>query len=1062
MAPDKGMRMRMTYMVLFAVFMVWGSGNLAADDTEILGAMSGRVDPNVLIIFDTSASMAVEDIPAESYRSEVGYVGAYERDVVYRWQNETNSGRWTKIADRKTLDRTCVSAGIAQELVANGQSWGRINTDPPFDCGEWHKELDLRLGNYLNYEYVSAGLPKRSRLNAAKEVVKQIIEQYPDIRFGLMQFNDGNSHSSDDTEGGRLSDHGDINDRSSVERLKADIDAFSAETYTPLAETLAEAGLYFAGQPSWFNNLTYKSPIDIECRSNFIILMTDGESTRDQDLRLYQSQGYMVHGTIGDYDGDGNETVTYALGGTDYVDDVAAYLYENDLMPMLGAGDPNYEKQNIITHTIGFKHSHRLLQETAKNGGGRYFTAGSTSGLSRAFDKIMDDVENARNVFVAPSVPVSRVNGVYAGDFLYRAMFKPEASSGLWRGNLKKYRLDSIGRILDQNSQPAVDSGGFFIDSASSFWSNGIDGQQVDAGGAGALLVHHASRKLYTCISNDEPHLPAGTVAFSIANKENIPLEVLGVDSDEQRRAVINDVHGFEKDWVMGDVLHSEPVVVHYDTNRDNQVDADDDALIFVGTNAGLMHAFWDSTGQEQWGFIPPHHLARLKRLSDGDNAHDYFVDGPPVVVTHETSGRENKILIFGDRRGGSSYTALDITDYNEPVWKYSVGEDILGDDAENLGQSWGRPQQVIIATGSASTRQVVLLPGGYDPNQDAAEPAAVDTHGRAVLSVELESGRIGPFKFYHDENNADMTHCIVDVVGVDPDGDGIANSIYAPDLNGNMFAFTDEAADGSWRKLRLFSATNGDMQRKIFYSPDVVRILGDPTPGDNETESVIGEMIYFGTGDRAHPNETKVQNRFYAIKNFWWDTEHFTTLTDHMGAAGDGDLHDATPNLIVQGTTQERENANDEIETRMGWFIDLEARGEKVVSSPVVYNRTVYFTTFVPHATHNSDIEDPCDANNGGMGEARLYGVDYKDGRAVHDHWSNVIENDPETGDEIASGGKADRFVVIGNSIPSAPMIAIRDGVAMLYVGVAGKLFAISPLNAPEMKMYYWREIKP
>lgn len=1063
------MRVRTIFMkkhgwMLSILILLLSAATAGSDDTDILGVSTMQVEPNVLIIFDTSASMAIEDVPAHPYRSEFDYGDGqgYARNAVYRWQNNTAGARWVKLVDGAALDRTCLKTGLSDRLGANGQAWARINTGPPHDCGDQYEELDLRTGNYLNYENRPGALPMRDRLDAAKEAVKKIIDDHPDIRFGLMRFKEGNARRAHDTEGGRISDHGDINLRSTAEQLKADIDTFAAETFTPLAETLAEAGLYFAGQRSWFNDLTYTSPIDIKCRPNFIILMTDGESTQDQDPRLGRENGYINGGTIGDYDGDGNESAVYALGGTDYVDDVAAYLYDNDLMPRMGRGDPLYEKQNIVTHTIGFKHAHRLLKETADNGGGRFVTAGSADGLSRAFEKIFNDIEHCRHVYVSPTVPVSRENGVYAGNYLYTAMFKPDVTTGRWRGNLKKYRLDQLGRLLDKNSRPAVGPDGVFLDAAQSYWSEAEDGARVDAGGAGALLVNHPSRKLYTYIQGAEKNLTADINAFSIANQENIPPAVLGVSDDEERRGVIDDIHGVGKEWAMADVLHSEPAVLHYDTNGNGRLDRDDDALVFVGTNGGVMHAFSDRSGHEQWGFIPPQQLGRLKRLSDRNKEHDYFLDGPPVAVTHDKDNRTLKTLVFGERRGGNHYYALDVTSYNEPYWKFHVGSSILGEDAEQLGQSWGRPQPAAIATGPSGQELVLLLPGGYDTNQDAETPADNDTVGRAVFSVEIGSGAPGPFQFYHDGENSDMTHCIVDLIGVDTDGDGITNSIYAPDLGGNMFAFTDSDAAGSWRKLRLFDASTGAMRRKIFCSPDVVRIMGDPMPGDDKPERKAGEMIYFGTGDRAHPNERIITNRFYAVKNFWWRADGFCTLTDHIAPDGSGDLHDATPNLVVQGTAEERAAATDEIKDRMGWFIDLEAPGEKVVSSPVVYNRTVYFTTFVPGPLPGEGVESTCEVHTGGRGVARLYGLDYKDGRAVHDHWSDVVEYLPDSGEEIKSGAKSDRHIEIGHSIPSAPMIAIHDGVAMLYVGVAGRLVAIAPKNAVEMNEYYWRESRP
>ncbi|MEJ2155785.1 MAG: PilC/PilY family type IV pilus protein [Desulfobacteraceae bacterium] len=1050
---------------LIILLFCWVSvASVKADDIDILSAAATQVDPNVLIIFDTSGSMAIEDIPLDPYQGHIDYADGrgYQKKAVYRWEHHSSGDSWVPLVDWEVLDQTCQKTGLAESLGVDGQAWGRINTRPPYDCGEQYDEIDLRTGNFLNYENSAAVIPMRSRLDTAKDVVKQIIDDHPDVRFGLMRFSESNGRSTNDTEGGRISDHGDINDHPTAEQLKADVDAFSAETYTPLAEALAEAGLYFAGERSWYNHLTYTSPIDVQCRSNFIILITDGESTRDQDPRLNQKNSYINNGTIGDFDGDGNENRVYGQGGSDYLDDVAAFLYENDLMPKMGSGDPIFEKQNIITHTIGFKHAHRLLKETAANGGGRYFTAGSMGGLARALGKILDGIEGSHPINVGPTVPASRLDGAYAGNFMYLPMFEPNRNTGLWRGNLKKYMLDPSGRLLDVNNRPAADVNGIFLSSAQSYWSEDADGGQVDAGGAGALLVNQTSRNLLTYIEADDKNRSPLLDAFSIRNKDNIPLTILGVASDAERQVVINSIHGVEREWAMGDVLHSKPALMHYDTNGDGQEDADDDALIFVGTNGGVMHAFWDSSGHEQWGFIPPGQLGRLKRLSDGINDHDYFLDGSPVAIAHGTDGLTQKTLVFGERRGGSTYYALDITDCDTPQWKYQIRESILGEAAEQLGQSWGSPQVVTLSTGSDGNAVALLLPGGYDTNQDALSPAAEDTRGRAVFSVVLENGSLGNFCFYNDGEDSDMTHCIVDLVGIDSDGDGITDSIYAPDLGGNIFAFTDSDGDGTWRKLRLFHASGDGMQRKIFYSPDVIRIAGDPVPGDNDPKIRVGEMIYFGTGDRAHPSERKVKNRFYAVKNYWWDQDAFTTMTDIIDDGGDGDLHNATQNLIVQGRAEERAAAEDEIDKRMGWFIDLESEGEKVVSSPVVYNKTVYFTTYVPRTKRAVGADDNCNQNADEEGIARLYGVDAEDGRAVHDNWSAVKEYLPESGAEIKSGGKADRYLQIGRSVPSAPKIVIRNGIAMLYVGVGGKLVAIAPKHAVEMNIYYWRELKP
>ena len=125
------------------------------------------------------------------------------------------------------------------------------------------------------------------------------------------------------------------------------------------------------------------------------------------------------------------------------------------------------------------------------------------------------------------------------------------------------------------------------------------------------------------------------------------------------------------RSWIMGDVLHSKPLVMHYHNysfNATSQGICDDqnNQTLFVGANDGLLHAFRDCDGMEVWAFAPPGMLHDLPNLQD--QSHSYFVDGTPVAYIHDvnydgtiervgtagslTSASDRVILIFGTRRG--------------------------------------------------------------------------------------------------------------------------------------------------------------------------------------------------------------------------------------------------------------------------------------------------------------------------------------------------------------------------------------------------------------------------
>ena len=1037
------------YMAIILMLILGGAGFVQADDTEIYGTVTSvSLKPNVLIIFDSSGSMDTEDVPGDPYDPVTTYTGSSVRDAVYILK----SGSWSVFAS-DVNDLNCTD--IKNELLSQGYARGRIRgARRSYVCGGRNKRL--RLGNYMNYIESGVGQTRR-RIDVAKDVITDLINMTDDVRFGAMRFN----HD----QGGRLIAECEDDNKTSI---ISQIDAINADGWTPLAETLAEAGLYFAGKDSWYNSgVSYTSPMEERCQKNYIIIMTDGQPTQDRDWRL-TSGAYINGDTIGDYDNDGHDPGSYDNDGSDYLDDVAAYLYEEDTNPGLGDGT-SFDKQNIITFTIGFQSSQQLLEDTAANGGGEYYTATNYSDLSEAFYQIMSSISEENAVFVAPVVPISRMNRTYARDRIYLGFFKPQLS-GRWIGNIKRYGLGDDGTLYDANGMVATTDDGLIKDNALSYWTSlGNDGPDVEAGGAaevlGLLIDSTGSRNLYT-YTGTEALLTDASNAFVDANT-SLTNAALDVADDTQRQDLITGIHEGE----FGDIVHSEPMVVYYADPDGDPATTDAKNIIFTGSNDGLLHCVDDDDGSEAWGFVPPDQLDRLKLLDNND--HEYFMDGSPVVYYQQSSdGPIPNILIMGERRGGFHYNALDITTYNAPRWLYTIEDTILDPDPsdstdtyEKLGQSWGKPEVTTIATDatvtinpapacdlsiSTSAQDAFMIPGGYDNNQDQQTPNAQDSFGRALLAINVSTGQlISNFHFSAVTHpSLGMTHSIVDLSALDHDGDGIVSRVYAGDLGGNVFAFKDDElqnytvcsetvsqviVDGSWTATKLFSASAADgVQRKIFYAPDAV------------AES-FGEYIFFGTGDRADPGETGVVNRIYAVKNDW----SASATLDETG------LVDVTDDWIQLGTEIQKQAVRTDLEINKGWYIRLENPGEKVVSSPRVYAGVVYVTTYTPSSDTPTD-GDPC-AVSTVRGVARLYALDYKTGASMHE-FSSEVETD--AGGNAVALGKKDRSVAIGTAIPSAPVIAVLSGGARIFVGVEGGIASLPTIANQDMYRYYWTQI--
>ncbi len=1014
---------------LFLLF----NGTSFAHDTDLYTASGAGVEPNILIIFDNSGSMN-QEILAYYYDPLTTYTGSFVKDAVYY----ESHGDWILFKDSIILV-DCVPARTP--LTDQGHYEGYTNST----CDRRNRTLGT--GNYVNYLASIGGSAYKAKLEIAKTVIKTFLDTINGVRVGVMIFND--------SEGGHIKSS--ITSLTSTTRsqLKTDITNITASTWTPLAETLYEAGLYFKGGASYFNSgVTHTSPIQYHCQKNYVVIITDGESTQDRSsvLKDGATVGSNVFPKIGDQDGDKREpgminAPSYSDSGSDYLDDVAKYLYDTDLRSDLT------DKQDIITYTIGFTISSSLLERTATQGHGRYFYSKNAQELSAAFQNVIGEILAKSTSFVAPIVPVSRLERTTAGDKIYLAFFKPEAN-GMWNGNIKKFGVQQVddtssglhkGEIVDSNGSKALDSNGQFYSTARSFWTTAaMDGGEVEQGGVGEVLLKRTSaRNIYTYFYT-QVNLNDSSNAFTTGNASITPT-VLGLLAGDTtgRDKLINFVHGYDaydnnlngnttekRDWILGSFLHSRPVIIHYGASR---------SVIFAGSNGGMLHAFDDSDGRELWGFIPPNVLNKLQALHA--DVIETYVDGSPrPYITYKTDGSiDQAILIFGQRRGGNHYYALDVTDPDVPKFLWEIGpttrvyqtSSYTITDYQELGQTWSAPIVGKIACQEGASncinvspsnhvgeKWVVFIGGGYDTNQDNDPVVASDSMGRAIYVVDVLTGAL--VKCFSNAENAEMTYSIPsDIAKVDTDGNGKVDRLYVGDLGGRIWRFDIcdpksgdphpcDANPTSWTGKIIFKSNPGASdRRKIFYNPDVT--LESEAAGNYE-------MLFFGTGDRESPKEAVVINRIYAVK------DKFTVT---------GGVYSPSVPLEENNLVNVTNGLSAGTQVPNGWYIILEYASEKSLSTPVVFFKTAYFTTFTASAAGQSG--DPCYV---GEGTARLYALKYSTGNAAF----NLDVTNDTGGTEVIS--KSDRSKIIGTAIPSGVIITFVGGTAVAYTGVGGGVY--------------------
>ncbi len=1051
--------------LLVSFFALRGSLFAAPDqypgDTEIYGLSTETIEPNVLILLDNSGSMTGDVVTGIAYDPSVTYPttnncwwSACSSNAVYRWYYFTWLQHMSNVSNV-----TCSSASTALTTSGIYQGWLRSSNG---SCSQ--TLASFATGNYINWLATSGGL--RPKIDVAKEVLEDLILSTDGVRFGLMLFNS-------DNEGGYIAGVGDsygysengseydayVKDMNDIfvgtttnkTALIATINNVNADTWTPLAETLYEGLQYFEGDDVYFGGSgTYTTPIQYSCQQNYAIIITDGMSTLDRNNVL------MTLCSNGDCDGDGYEpgsdpSKSYGSDGSDYLDDVAKYLYDTDLLPDSGSDVKTHGKQNVITHTIGFglggnASATELLQETAFNGGGVAYLASSTADLSESLRQILATIVEDNTSYVAPVLPVSPENRTFSGSRLYMGFFKPQ-SGAFWYGNLKKYGLDSSGNILDKNGAAATNADGSIKDNAISYWSTTADGPDVAAGGVGALLISRsAARNIYT-YTGSSLNLTDTTNAFTTANTAITPT-LLAVADSAEKDSLINYVHGKDaydddgngtttenRDWILGDILHSKPLVVNYSTySLSFETDCSvNKTMIYVGGNDGMLHAYKDCDGSEAWAFIPQDHLDYLKNLP-GD-IHGYMVDSSPKPYIYDANGNgiiesgDKVIIIFGQRRGGDYYYALNVTDPTSPayMWRLSATESpsTINTDYAELGQSWSEPQFARIRyqsspSSSVETKVVAFIGGGYDNINEDVVPPLTNTKGRAIYAVEiatLSSGGVPSFSYSGYKvwgYTSGLASSIPSVVSVlDIDDNGYADRGYVGDTGGNMWRLDmTDTQPSNWTVTKIFQSALG---RKILYRPVVTLENGY-------------EMLFFATGDRAHPTLIGGVDRLYAVK----DLGQTSTKTET-------DLVDATSTNSV------------DITSTYGWYIRLSSSsGEKSLAPASVISGIAYYTTYTPFVS-SGGTTDPCEVGN--RGTATIYAVKYLTAAAAY-NWDSSNDTAVEVLDI------SDRSTVVGTGIPSGLVISISAGGISAIVGTGGALVTPDIIDTGSTIPTYWREV--
>jgi|TARA_B110000914_G_scaffold68231_1_gene59604 type IV pilus assembly protein PilY1 len=321
--------------------------------------------------------------------------------------------------------------------------------------------------------------------------------------------------------------------------------------------------------------------------------------------------------------------------------------------------------------------------------------------------------------------------------------------------------------------------------------------------------------------------------------------------------------------------------------------------VLYAGSNDGILHAFNATTGEEEWGFIPPFIASKLPVIinSDYDGRFDgkaggtnpiFGVDGSPIIHdmyikglkadgTFEESKSWHTILMIPYGRGGAGFSVLDVTNPivnggEGPLHMYSIFNDAINSKvlvADNDGfiteHSYSKA-----AINISNSEEAILASANQEAaraaDSDDCEASAAGCTNQAAIKVCQTNTEASQFRI---EGTAACFKGQTFVFNIEVPSDGAGN-VSQDDL------VVTEKEDG---EMVIKNFTSAKMISGFLHVDFGVEKIFNVGTGDDVTNSVVIQTSCEGSGtdlveyDYSQLGETWSTPRIFRIPTAAGDT---------------------------------------------------------------------------------------------------------------------------------------------------------------------------------------------
>ncbi len=775
---------------------------------------------------------------------------------------------------------------------------------------------------------------------------------------------------------------------------------------TPLPTAMNAIGQYYSrtdtrgpytDDPSVSTNVVANNK---SCRRSYHLMVTDGywNGTPPTVGDLDSTAGTTIAG--GSFAFAAN-TRPYTDGYSNTLADVAMKYWKSDLQPNIdnkvvaNSVDPSYW-QSMTNFTVGLGVRGALdsaVDLPALTAGTKTWGQPSTTlALAANIDDLWHAAINSRGAYYSAKDPASLATAI-AG-----ALTGAQGGSGATAG------VATVSSVLENGNRKYVPTYNGNV------WSGDISALPLDANGQTTAAVWNAesrvpawgSRNIYTWDTAPiaSPSTPGGVTftwaslsttnqAAMTSGSSNLVDFLRGDHTNEVSSTQPGNPYRERKNptgtaFVLGDFVNSNPVLIKglFDgaysslnlggTNAYQiftAAKAARDAVLFVGSNDGMLHGFKDvnaqppaastagTDGQEVFAYVPRAGYPDLYRLSEktygtGVTPHKFFVDGPqreydafvsgpayaafsghPACTAGATCWRNFLVGSLGS--GGRAIYALDVTS-SPNLGASNIKWEISSTTDADLGYILAPIEVGVLPSG----KWVAIFGNGFSSTNQYATLFVVDLETAAITKLNVDTtGSNG-----------------LGGVGVIKNSFGQITNLYAGDLKGKLWKFDYNTPSIPFVVSgggAFFTATGPTSLAQAITQPPSVF---DHTSG--------GKIVIFGTGKlfaAADQTNTETQS-MYGIWDKTADTvpRPFTrtalaprTLTSQAGTGAAA----STTFYTLSGTAVDWT-------TQRGWYIDL---SPAIVGSRVIYPSQIVSSALVQlTAVAVPQSAAVCDASTG------------------------------------------------------------------------------------------------